>query len=139
MRELIMLAVELRPSLRLTQLFPPALRRTSSSLEPQISKTFYFSSRFSLCHSMASLTAPAKSAEVPWHAAYPAVKTASIPTITCKELLRWYEEGKKPGLDFVLVDLRRADHEVYFPFLSLGILFLVCILQQFMSKPRLHF
>jgi len=60
---------------------------------------------------MASVPAPAKSAEAPWHAAYPAVKAASILTITCKELLHWYEEGKKPGLDFVLVDLRRADHE----------------------------
>jgi hypothetical protein len=75
---------------------------------------------------MASLTALAKSAEVPWHAAYPAVKTASIPTITCKELLRWYEEGKKPGLDFVLVDLRRADHEVHLRFLPP---FLLCILR----------
>jgi hypothetical protein len=78
---------------------------------------------------MASLTA--KSAEVPWHAAYPAVKTASIPTITCKELLRWYEEGKKPGLDFVLVDLRRADHEVRLRFLSP---FILCILLH--ANPR---
>jgi hypothetical protein len=80
---------------------------------------------------MASLTALAKSAEVPWHAAYPAVKTASIPTITCKELLRWYEEGKKPGLDFVLVDLRRADHEVRLRLLSP---FILCILQHANSR-----
>lgn len=83
---------------------------------------------------MASLTAPSKTAEVPWHAAYPAVKAASIPTITCKELLHWYEEGKKPGLDFVLVDLRRADHEVCFPVLSPGLLFLVRILQHFNAQ-----
>jgi hypothetical protein len=88
---------------------------------------------------MASLKELAKSAEVPWHAAYPAVKTASIPTITCKELLRWYEEGKKPGLDFVLVDLRRADHEVCFPFLPLGILFLVRILRHFNAQVTASF
>jgi hypothetical protein len=80
---------------------------------------------------MASITAPAKSTEVPWHAAYPAVKTASIPTITCRELLRWYEEGKKPGLDFVLVDLRRADHEVRLRFLSP---FIICILPHVNSR-----
>jgi hypothetical protein len=136
MRELIMLAVELRPSLHLTSSIPVALRRISSHFEPQIRKTFYSSFRF---YSMASLTASAKSAEVPWHAAYPAVKTASIPTITCKELLHWYEEGKKPGLDFVLVDLRRADHEVCFPFLPWVFCFSFIFSSILMPKSRLDF
>lgn len=33
-------------------------------------------------------------------------------SITREEVLRWFQEGKKPGKDFVLVDLRRVDYEV---------------------------
>lgn len=49
--------------------------------------------------------------ERPWHEAFPAPRTTA-PTISRQEVLQWFREGKKPGKDFVLVDLRRADHEV---------------------------
>jgi arsenical-resistance protein 2 len=50
-------------------------------------------------------------AEKPWHAAYPPPKTTA-PAITHETLLSWMVEGKEAGKDFVLVDLRRTDHEV---------------------------
>ena len=53
--------------------------------------------------------------ETPWHAAFPAPKSTA-PTITREEVLPWIKERKAKGpdapVDFVLVDLRRADHEV---------------------------
>lgn len=52
------------------------------------------------------------SAELPWHAAYPAPKSAA-PSISREELLQWIQDGKQAGKDFVLVDLRRTDYEVW--------------------------
>ncbi|KAK9491042.1 Rhodanese-like domain-containing protein [Lipomyces doorenjongii] len=48
--------------------------------------------------------------EAPWHAAYPEARTTAA-SITRLELLKWFRAGKVPGRDFVLVDLRRTDHE----------------------------
>jgi hypothetical protein len=49
--------------------------------------------------------------DAPWHAAYP--DTKSIPsTMTRAELFDMMNSNKKAGVDYVLVDLRRADHEV---------------------------
>ncbi|GAB1199023.1 hypothetical protein APSETT444_008355 [Aspergillus pseudonomiae] len=48
--------------------------------------------------------------EAPWHAAYPAPRTTAA-KLPRQELLQWLKEGKQPGKDFVLVDLRRADFE----------------------------
>ncbi|KAJ5185425.1 hypothetical protein N7491_006707 [Penicillium cf. griseofulvum] len=50
------------------------------------------------------------SAELPWHAAYPAPR-GTAPSISREELLQWIREGKQAGKDFVLVDLRRTDYE----------------------------
>lgn len=50
--------------------------------------------------------------ETPWHAAYPAPRNASPSSISCAELLQYFRDGKKAGKDFILVDLRRNDHEV---------------------------
>lgn len=48
----------------------------------------------------------------PWHAAYPAPKTEA-PSITRDAVLKMLRNGHNAaGKDFVLVDLRRADHEV---------------------------
>ncbi|KAH0349672.1 hypothetical protein KCU83_g5324, partial [Aureobasidium melanogenum] len=47
--------------------------------------------------------------EAPWHEAYPAPKSEAA-GISQSELLAMLEEGKEPGKDFVLVDLRRNDH-----------------------------
>jgi hypothetical protein len=51
------------------------------------------------------------SAEIPWHASYPAPRTVA-PSLSRQELLQWFREGKRAGTDFVLVDLRRTDFEV---------------------------
>ncbi|PLN76083.1 putative arsenate reductase [Aspergillus taichungensis] len=46
----------------------------------------------------------------PWHAAFPSPRTtaASIPR---DQLLQWMQQGRVPGKDYVVIDLRRADHE----------------------------
>lgn len=48
----------------------------------------------------------------PWHAAYPAPRNAHPASITRAELLQDFRDGKKAGKDFILIDLRRNDHEV---------------------------
>ncbi|KAF7715503.1 Uncharacterized protein PECH_007016 [Penicillium ucsense] len=50
------------------------------------------------------------SAELPWHAAYPAPQSA-VRSLPRNELLQWFQTGKQPGQDFVLVDVRRTDFE----------------------------
>ncbi|KAJ6180602.1 hypothetical protein N7519_011063 [Penicillium mononematosum] len=50
------------------------------------------------------------SAELPWHAAYPAPRGAA-PSISREELVQWIRDGKQAGKDFILVDLRRTDYE----------------------------
>jgi arsenical-resistance protein 2 len=55
--------------------------------------------------------ATAKSEELPWHAAFPAPKS-TVATISRSDFLESIKEGKKAGKDFILVDLRRNDHEV---------------------------
>ncbi|KAK9342813.1 Rhodanese-like domain-containing protein [Lipomyces starkeyi] len=48
--------------------------------------------------------------EKPWYAAYPEAVTVPA-SISRQELLQWFRDGMKTGRDFVLVDLRRTDHE----------------------------
>jgi len=50
--------------------------------------------------------------DTPWHAAYPPPKNKNPASITKDELLQHFKEGKEPGRDFILVDLRRNDYEV---------------------------
>jgi len=50
--------------------------------------------------------------EVPWHTAFPAPSKETPDTITAQQLLQGIRAGKRPGIDFLLVDLRRTDHEV---------------------------
>ncbi|KAG9765517.1 hypothetical protein D6D19_09703 [Aureobasidium pullulans] len=45
-----------------------------------------------------------------WYAAYPEAKSNPA-TIARSDLLDMMETGKRPGVDFILIDLRRADHE----------------------------
>lgn len=47
----------------------------------------------------------------PWHAAYPPPKSDPA-SIRRTELLQWFYEGQNPGKDFMLIDLRKTDHEV---------------------------
>ncbi len=52
------------------------------------------------------------SPEKPWHEAYPPPRCRNPASITAPELLHALKAGSKPGVDFLLVDLRRNDHEV---------------------------
>lgn len=49
---------------------------------------------------------------VPWHAAYPKPKNTAPGSISRSELMERLNRGEQPGLDFLLIDLRRNDHEV---------------------------
>lgn len=49
--------------------------------------------------------------ETPWCAAYPAPSCSAV-SVSCFEVLEWFRNGKRVGVDFILVDLRRTDHEV---------------------------
>ena len=47
-----------------------------------------------------------------WHNAYPRPRNQSPKVVKREDLLQWLQGGQKSGLDFLLVDLRRTDHEV---------------------------
>ncbi|TKX22862.1 rhodanese-like domain-containing protein 3 [Elsinoe australis] len=49
--------------------------------------------------------------EPAWHEAFPKPNNTSPEIITHEELLRKFEEGQRPGKDYLLVDVRRNDHE----------------------------
>ncbi|KAI9376083.1 Rhodanese-like domain-containing protein [Aspergillus egyptiacus] len=49
--------------------------------------------------------------EIPWHAAFPTPRTTEPASLPRETVLHWLREGKKPGVDFLLVDLRRTDFE----------------------------
>ena len=49
----------------------------------------------------------------PWFEAYPPPKNPQSETVTREELRQWLLEGKKAGQEFILVDVRREDHEVF--------------------------
>ena len=51
----------------------------------------------------------AELAQAPWHAAYPAPKTTEPGALTKEDVLGMLQRGEE---DFVLIDLRRNDHEV---------------------------
>ncbi|KAH8647330.1 arsenate reductase [Xylariales sp. PMI_506] len=52
-----------------------------------------------------------ENATAPWYAAYPAPSSTEVESISRDEVLRMMESGRTPGKDFVLIDLRRTDHE----------------------------
>ncbi len=54
----------------------------------------------------------AQTATAPWHAAYPKPRNAQPESLPRQDLLKKLRAGQKPGVDFLLVDLRRTDHEV---------------------------
>ncbi|OPB44515.1 arsenate reductase Arc2 [Trichoderma guizhouense] len=57
---------------------------------------------------MASMNAP----EVPWHAAFPSPKRQEPETMTRGEVLKMMkDDGSVAGKDYLLVDLRRTDHQ----------------------------
>lgn len=50
--------------------------------------------------------------EAPWYAAYPTARNSNPESITRHQLLQLINDGKEPGKDFALIDLRRNDFEV---------------------------
>ncbi|KAH9904974.1 Rhodanese-like domain-containing protein [Xylariomycetidae sp. FL2044] len=54
----------------------------------------------------------AAAAAPPWHAAFPAPRTTSVDAVTKEEVLELLKNSsKQAGVDYVIVDLRRNDHE----------------------------
>ncbi len=49
---------------------------------------------------------------IPWYNAYPNPRNDKPVVVTRNEVLAWPKNGQKPGVDFLLIDLRRTDHEV---------------------------
>jgi len=47
-----------------------------------------------------------------WYTALPEPRNTSPKHITRAELLQRLQGGQRPGVDFLLIDLRRTDHEV---------------------------
>lgn len=47
-----------------------------------------------------------------WHDAYPKPRNPLPNVVKRDDLLQWLKDGQKSGVDFLLVDLRRTDHEV---------------------------
>ena len=50
--------------------------------------------------------------DIPWKSIVPEPRCVSPASMDRSALLQMLREGKKPGIDFLLVDLRREDHEV---------------------------
>ena len=51
-----------------------------------------------------------------WYDAYPKPRNESPAVVAREQLLGWLQNGQKSGADFLLVDLRRTDHEVKDPY-----------------------
>lgn len=68
---------------------------------------------------MANIGTTSVPAEAPWHAAYPPPRNTPA-SLSREELLEWLQNGKTPGQDFILVDLRRTDFEVSELFLRIA-------------------
>ncbi|KIX01134.1 uncharacterized protein Z518_10200 [Rhinocladiella mackenziei CBS 650.93] len=49
--------------------------------------------------------------EKPWHASFPTPRTTDPDSISREDLLSRFKAGERGGADFLLVDLRRNDHE----------------------------
>lgn len=54
---------------------------------------------------------PAPETPAPWHAAYSAPSNPKPDAITREEVLNMMKSGEVARRDFILVDLRRTDHE----------------------------
>lgn len=57
------------------------------------------------------MSADAASATPPWHAAYPKPSNPAPAAVTAEEIRRRFDDGNLPGKTYLLVDLRRNDHE----------------------------
>jgi hypothetical protein len=57
-------------------------------------------------------TSAAEATNAPWYSAYPPPRHTGTKSVSREAMLQLLRNGKKPGVDFLLVDLRRMDHEV---------------------------
>ena len=48
----------------------------------------------------------------PWYEAYPQPSVKTPDQLSKEELLSWIQEGKRAGKDYLVVDVRRDDHNV---------------------------
>lgn len=66
------------------------------------------------CRRLNAFSAQARkmAASKEWHEAYPNPRNQSPDAISRQALLERLRKGQKPGVDFLLVDLRKADHQV---------------------------
>ncbi|KAK4934236.1 hypothetical protein LTR10_024436 [Elasticomyces elasticus] len=48
----------------------------------------------------------------PLYNAYPKPRNDKPAVVTRNEVLAWLKNGQNPGVDFLLIDLRRTDHQV---------------------------
>ena len=53
-----------------------------------------------------------QAASAPWHAAFPTPKDAELGAVGQEEVLQMIKDAGKGAPAFVLVDVRRNDHEV---------------------------
>ena len=74
---------------------------------------FILSNRFSPCFSICPAHMAETSTSAPWHAMYPSPSNKDPESISRADLLQRLQAGQKSGVDFLLVDLRRTDHEVH--------------------------
>jgi len=63
-------------------------------------------------HRIAMFLGAGSQDEVPWQETFPTPRTAEPSAITREDLLARFQAGQRGGRDFLLVDVRRTDHEV---------------------------
>lgn len=107
--EALIFALKMLIGLQLRALFSfsSCARRSLALQSPFQSPASYIAQDFVL-----STMASASETPAPWHAAYPEPRNSKRETITREEVLDMMKNGGVAGRDFILVDLRRADHEV---------------------------
>jgi hypothetical protein len=75
-----------------------------------------------LCRRTASLLNMLETdATNPWYSAYPSPRNVAPKHITRADLLQRMQMGQKSGRDFLLIDLRSTDHEVWLQFVFVTI------------------
>ena len=76
-----------------------------------LANEFHSVSHLAIASNFARTMAPPQ-VEVQWYTAYPTARTSSPASISRQQLVQMFKDGKEPGRDFALVDLRRTDFEV---------------------------
>lgn len=83
---------------------------TSSPIYTLVKRNSAFTYRYSHNITMSRTSPP--DADSPWGPNYTIVKNQNPSAISREEVLTMLGQGQKPGKDFLLIDLRQADHIV---------------------------